>query len=60
MVATTANFSNLAAARPCACPRSSASRAKEVRIRRHGLGVLLEPVKFDAKAWFEAMDRRSG
>jgi antitoxin VapB len=41
-------------------PKEFRFEGKEVRIRRHGLGVLLEPTKFDAKAWFEAMDRHRG
>jgi virulence-associated protein VagC len=28
-----------------------------VRIRRFGLGVLLEPTEIDLDAWFEALDR---
>ncbi len=29
----------------------------EVRIRRFGMGVLLEPAEIDVEAWFEALDR---
>jgi antitoxin VapB len=29
----------------------------EVRVRRVGRGVLLEPLEFDAEAWFAALDR---
>ena len=29
----------------------------EVRVRRVGRGVLLEPMEFDADAWFAALDR---
>lgn len=29
----------------------------EVRIRRFGLGVLLEPTSVDPKAWFKALDQ---
>ena len=41
-------------------PKEFRFEGKEVRIKRHGRGVLLEPMKFDAKAWFEAMDRHRG
>jgi len=41
-------------------PKEFRFEGKEVRIRRLGQGVLLEPVKFDAKTWFEALDRHSG
>lgn len=29
---------------------------KRVRVRRFGLGVLLEPAEIDADIWFEALD----
>ena len=38
------------------CPENSASSA-ERRIRRFGVGVLLEPVEIDVDAWFEALHR---
>lgn len=38
-------------------PRQFRFEGKEVRIRRFGLGVLLEPVRVDVDAWFEALDR---
>jgi antitoxin VapB len=38
-------------------PREFRFEGKEVRIRRHGRGVLLEPVGTDLDAWFEALDR---
>jgi antitoxin VapB len=42
-------------------PKEFRFEGNEVRIRRHGLGVLLEPsqagAKIDMKAVFEAMDR---
>jgi antitoxin VapB len=41
-------------------PKEFRFKGKEVRIRRHGRGVLLEPMKFDAKKWFEEMDRIRG
>jgi antitoxin VapB len=41
-------------------PKEFRFEGKEVRIRRHGRGVLLEPMKFDAKKWFEEMDRIRG
>ena len=30
----------------------------EVRVRRHGAGILLEPVEFDIEAWFAEMDAK--
>jgi antitoxin VapB len=38
-------------------PREFRFAGREVRIRRFGLGVLLEPVEIDVDAWFEALDR---
>jgi antitoxin VapB len=38
-------------------PRQFRFAGGEVRIRRFGLGVLLEPMEIDADAWFEALDR---
>ena len=38
-------------------PREFRFVGREVRIRRFGLGVLLEPVDIDVDAWFEALDR---
>ena len=38
-------------------PRAFRFEGEEVRIRRFGLGVLLEPTQIDAEAWFEALDR---
>ena len=38
-------------------PKEFRFQGKEVRIRRVGNGVLLEPVEFDVKAWFKALDR---
>ena len=38
-------------------PREFRFAGGEVRIRRFGLGVLLEPVEMDVDAWFEALDR---
>ena len=37
-------------------PKEFQFRGKEVRIRRVGHGVLLEPVDVDVKAWFDAID----
>jgi antitoxin VapB len=37
-------------------PKEFQFPGKEVRIRRVGQGVLLEPIDFDVKAWFEAID----
>ncbi len=30
----------------------------EVRVRRHGAGLLLEPVTFDVEAWFAEIDAK--
>lgn len=38
-------------------PRAFRFEGQEVRIRRFGLGVLLEPIRIDAEAWLEALDR---
>jgi antitoxin VapB len=38
-------------------PREFRFEGKEVRIRRFGLGVLLEPTKIDREAWYAALDR---
>lgn len=37
-------------------PRDYRFAGKEVRVRRFGLGVLLEPVDVDLDAWFGALD----
>lgn len=41
-------------------PKEFRFEGKEVRIRRVGQGVLLEPMKFDAKAWLAELDRLRG
>ena len=41
-------------------PKEFRFEGKEVRIRRHGRGVLLEPVDFDAKVWLAELDRYRG
>jgi antitoxin VapB len=38
-------------------PREFRFVGREVRIRRFGLGVLLEPVEVDLAVWFEALDQ---
>jgi len=38
-------------------PKEFRLPGKEVHVRRVGKGVLLEPIAFDVKAWFAAMDR---
>jgi len=38
-------------------PREFRFEGHEVRIRRFGLGVLLEPADVDLDRWFEALDR---
>jgi antitoxin VapB len=37
-------------------PKEFRFPGKEVRVRRLGGGVLIEPVEFDVKAWFERLD----
>jgi antitoxin VapB len=37
-------------------PKEFRFAGKEVRIRRFGGGVLLEPMEFDVKAWFARLD----
>jgi antitoxin VapB len=37
-------------------PKEFRLPGKEVRIRRVGNGVLLEPVEFDVQAWFKRID----
>ena len=37
-------------------PKEFRFPGKEVRIRRFGGGVLLEPVPFDVEAWFARLD----
>lgn len=38
-------------------PREFRFEGREVRIRRFGLGILLEPTHVDCAAWFAALDR---
>ncbi len=38
-------------------PRAFRFEGREVRVRRFGLGVLLEPPDIGIDAWFEALDR---
>jgi antitoxin VapB len=41
-------------------PKEFRFEGKEVRIRREGRQVILEPVHFDAKAWLAELDRLRG
>jgi antitoxin VapB len=41
-------------------PKEFRFEGKEVRVRRYGQGVLLEPMKFDAKEWLAELDRLRG
>ena len=41
-------------------PKEFRFKGKEVRIRRFGQGVLLEPIEFDPKAWLDELDRLRG
>ncbi len=38
-------------------PRAFRFEGQEVRVRRFGLGVLLEPAQIDPDTWLEALDR---
>jgi len=38
-------------------PKEFRLPGKEVRVRRVGRGVLLEPMEFDVAAWLAALDR---
>ena len=38
-------------------PKEFRFEGKEVRIRRYGTGVLLEPIHADVREWFAALDR---
>jgi antitoxin VapB len=41
-------------------PKEFRFPGKEVRIRRVGMGVMLEPLHLDPKAWFAAIDAAGG
>ena len=41
-------------------PKEFRFEGKEVRISRHGRGVLLEPVEFDPQAWLAELGRDRG
>ncbi|MDH3661717.1 MAG: type II toxin-antitoxin system VapB family antitoxin [Alphaproteobacteria bacterium] len=38
-------------------PQEFRFEGSEVKIRRFGMGVLLEPARVDLDAWFDALDR---
>lgn len=38
-------------------PKNFRFAGNEVRVRRFGRGVLLEPLEFDVDAWLSALDR---
>ena len=57
MPATTAKLFKSGRSQAVRLPKEFRFEGKEVRIRRHGLGVLLEPVQIDPKEWFAALDR---
>ena len=52
------NCSSMGAVKRCVCRRNSDMPGTEVRVRRVGRGVLLEPIDipFDVKAWFAKLD----
>ena len=60
MSAKTAKLFQTGRSQAVRLPKEFRFEGKEVRIRRLGCGVLLEPMEFDAQAWFEAMDRHGG
>ena len=41
-------------------PKEFRFEGEEVRISRHGRGVLLEPMEFDAKAWLAELQQDRG
>ena len=57
---TTAKLFKTGRSQAVRLPKEFRFEGKEVRIRRHGLGVLLEPMQVDVQAWFDAMDRTGG
>jgi antitoxin VapB len=41
-------------------PREFRFAGDQVRVRRFGMGILLEPAEIDVDTWFEALDRFEG
>lgn len=54
---TTAKLFQTGRSQAVRLPKQFRFEGKEVRIRRFGLGVLLEPANIDIDAWFAALDR---
>ena len=54
---TTAKLFQTGRSQAVRLPKEFRFDGKEVRIRRFGLGVLLEPMQVDLDAWFAALDR---
>ena len=54
---TTAKLFANARSQAVRLPREFRFPGHEVRIRRFGMGVLLEPLGIDVDAWLEALDR---
>ncbi len=57
MPKTTAKLFKSGRSQAVRLPRAFRFQGKEVRVRRFGMGVLLEPTRIDADAWFQALDR---
>jgi antitoxin VapB len=53
---TTAKLFKSGRSQAVRAPKEFRFEGKEVRIRRYGQGVLLEPMKVDLKSVFEAID----
>lgn len=54
---TTAKLFRTGRSQAVRLPKEFRFEGEEVRIRRFGLGVLLEPANIDTDAWFAALDR---
>jgi antitoxin VapB len=57
MTAKTAKLFKSGRSQAVRLPKEFRFEGKDVRIRRYGLGVLLEPIHADVKEWFAALDR---
>ena len=60
MTSSTAKLFKSGRSQAVRLPKEFRFEGNEVRIRRHGLGVLLEPMQFDPKAWLAELDRLRG
>jgi antitoxin VapB len=59
-MATTAKLFKSGRSQAVRLPKEFRFQGEKVRISRHGRGVLLEPVEFDAKAWLDELQRDRG